>query len=155
MEFIQLLRDRLADAIDLHVEAKQAYWMVKAAGDTEVSELLHRVAVEAHNWACLIAERTRQAQGPRRRAVAHGSRPATVKRFALPAGGSSAHLQATRDAVADFSRGIHEAADDVIALNDAGATDLFIEVSLRVDECLWMLDGHVQQAPAEAQEGTL
>ena len=57
-----------------------------------------------------------------------------------------------RDALATFGRGVRKAIDDTTALNDADTADLFTEVSRGVDKSLWMVEAHVQDTPAQAQE---
>jgi starvation-inducible DNA-binding protein len=57
-----------------------------------------------------------------------------------------------RDALATFGRGARKAIDDATALNDADTADLFTEISRGVDKSLWMVEAHVQDAPAEAKQ---
>ena len=57
-----------------------------------------------------------------------------------------------RDALATFGRGVRKAIDDVTALNDADTADLFTEISRGVDKSLWMVEAHVQDAPAKENE---
>jgi starvation-inducible DNA-binding protein len=55
-----------------------------------------------------------------------------------------------QDALATFGRGARKAIDDATALNDADTADLFTEISRGVDKSLWMVEAHVQDAPADA-----
>jgi hypothetical protein len=56
-----------------------------------------------------------------------------------------------QDALATFGRGARKAIDDATALNDADTADLFTEISRGVDKSLWMVEAHVQDAPADAK----
>ena len=56
-----------------------------------------------------------------------------------------------QDALATFGRGVRKAIDDTTALNDADTADLFTEISRGVDKSLWMVEAHVQDAPADAK----
>jgi starvation-inducible DNA-binding protein len=56
-----------------------------------------------------------------------------------------------QDALATFGRGARRAIEDATALNDADSADLFTEISRGVDKSLWMVEAHVQDAPADAK----
>jgi len=59
-------------------------------------------------------------------------------------------VRATQDALATFGRGARKAIEDATALNDADTADLFTEISRAVDKSLWMVEAHIQDAPADA-----
>ncbi len=54
---IELLNEHLADAIDLHLQAKQAHWNVKGPNFVGLHDLFDRVAAQAQEYADEIAER--------------------------------------------------------------------------------------------------
>ena len=54
---IPLLNGRLADAIDLHLQAKQAHWNVKGPGFIALHELFDRIAGEIDGHVDELAER--------------------------------------------------------------------------------------------------
>ncbi len=58
-------------------------------------------------------------------------------------------MRAMQDALATFGRGARRAIDDATALNDADTADLLTEISRGVDKSLWMVEAHVQDAPAD------
>ena len=53
---VQSLNRRLADAIDLQVQAKQAHWNVKGPSFVALHDLFERVAVNVAQHADLLAE---------------------------------------------------------------------------------------------------
>jgi starvation-inducible DNA-binding protein len=57
-----------------------------------------------------------------------------------------------QDALATFGRGVRKAIDDITALDDADTADLFTEISRGVDKSLWMVEAHVQEAPAVGKD---
>ena len=69
-ELIELLNARLADVLDLTMQAKQAHWNVRGPDFFQLHELFDKIAEDAEGHADLIAER-RRATGRRRR----GDRP--------------------------------------------------------------------------------
>ena len=54
---VQLLNDRLAEAIDLQLQAKHAHWNVKGPNFVGLHDLFDRVADAASEYVDLIAER--------------------------------------------------------------------------------------------------
>lgn len=149
---IDMLNEELADAIDLHLQAKHAHWNIKGPNFVGLHELFDRVAAQAAEYADLIAERAVALGG-----VARGTRQAVsaqsqLREYPLDVGGWRAHVHAMQDALATFGRGVRKAIDDATALNDADTADLFTEISRAVDKSLWMVEAHVQEGPAEADQ---
>src|SRR5258708_34527199 len=58
LELIDLLNARLADAIDLKTQTKQAHWNVKGPHFIQLHELFDEVATHADDAADLLAERS-------------------------------------------------------------------------------------------------
>ena len=54
---IEMLNEHLADAIDLHLQAKQAHWNIKGPNFVGLHELFDRIAAQADEYADLLAER--------------------------------------------------------------------------------------------------
>ena len=148
---VELLNEHLADAIDLHLQAKQAHWNIKGPNFTGLHELFERIAVQAGEYADLIAERATALGGVARGTLQAVSRQTQLREYPLEGGDWRAHVQAMRDALATFGRGVRKAIDDATALNDAATADLFTEVSRGADKSLWMIEAHVQDAPAETK----
>ena len=141
---IEVLNEHLADAIDLQLQAKQAHWNVKGPNFTGLHELFDRVAAQAGEYSDLIAERAVALGGVARGTLQAVSRQTQLREYPLEGGDWRAHVQAMRDALATFGRGVRKAIDDVTALNDADTADVFTEISRGVDKSLWMVEAHVQ-----------
>ena len=149
---VELLNEHLADAIDLHLQAKQAHWNIKGPNFVGLHELFDRIAAEAHEYSDLIAERAVALGGVARGTLQAVSAQSQLREYPVDAGGWRAHVQSMRDALATFGRGVRKAIDDATALNDADTVDLFTEISRGVDKSLWMVEAHVQEGPAEATQ---
>jgi starvation-inducible DNA-binding protein len=98
-----------------------------------------------------IAERAVALGGVARGTLLAVSRQSQLREYPLDVGDWRAHVQATRDALANFGRGARKAIEDATALNDADTADLFTEISRGVDKSLWMVEAHIQDAPADAK----
>src|SRR5438034_10509151 len=75
---IEILNRRLADAIDLQLQSRQAYWNVKGPNFMTLRELFNKITGEVEEYANLIAERIVQLGGR-----AEGTAHAVAGRSAL------------------------------------------------------------------------
>src|SRR5712692_8833448 len=63
VKLVEILNRRLADAIDLQLQSRQAYWNVKGPHFMALRELFDKVAGGVEEYANLIAERIVQLGG--------------------------------------------------------------------------------------------
>jgi starvation-inducible DNA-binding protein len=141
---IKLLNERLAAAIDLQLQAKQAHWNVKGPNFVGLHELFDKVAGAAIEYSDSIAERAVALGG-----TAEGTLQVTSQRSNLPnyPVGTSAwreHVTDMAKSLGAFGTDIRRSIDDATRLNDADTADLFTEISRGIDKLLWMLEAHIQ-----------
>src|SRR5947209_11996176 len=74
----ELLNRRLADAIDLQLQSRQAYWNVKGPHFMALRELFDKVVQAVEEYANLIAEHIVQLGG-----MAEGTAHAVARRTSL------------------------------------------------------------------------
>jgi starvation-inducible DNA-binding protein len=146
---IEILNEHLANVIDLQLQAKQAHWNIKGPNFVGLHDLFDRVAAQAGEYADLIAERAVALGGVARGTLQAVSGRSQLREYPLEVGDWRAHVRAMQDALATFGRGARRAIDDTTVLNDADTADLFTEISRGADKSLWMVEAHVQDAPAE------
>src|SRR5947208_7746999 len=79
IEVIGLLNQRLAEAIDLQTQCKQAHWNVKGPAFIALHKLFDDVNEDVEEYVDLIAERVVQLGG-----IAEGTVGAVEKRSTLP-----------------------------------------------------------------------
>ena len=141
---IELLNARLADAIDLQTQTKQAHWNVKGPNFIGLHELFDKINEEIDEYVDEIAERAVQLGG-----VAEGTARVVAKRSTLPeyplniADGRS-HVEALSSALAAFGKGARKAINETNDLGDLDTADLFTEVSRGIDKWLWFVEAHLQ-----------
>src|SRR5437588_1973407 len=128
-EMIELCNARLADAIDLQTQMKQAHWNVKGPHFIALHELFDQINEEVEDYVDLIAERAVQLGG-----VAAGTARQAAGRSKLgeyPHGiaDGALHVAAVSDALAAFGSEVRAAIDGAGGLGDAGTADIFTEVS--------------------------
>ena len=88
-KLIELLNRRLADAIDLQLQSRQAYWNVKGPHFMALRELFDKVARGVEEYANLIAEHIVQLGG-----MAEGTAHAVARRTSLDESGLLLLVQA-------------------------------------------------------------
>lgn len=147
-QVIGLLNLRLADAIDLHLQAKQAHWNVKGPQFIALHKLFDEIDAKVREYADLLAERVVQLGG-----TAEGSRMAVAECSELPQypsaiTGGDEHAWALSNALATFGRLMRVAIDEIADLGDAGSADLCTEISRGIDKWLWFVEAHVAEAGA-------
>ena len=141
---IELLNARLADAIDLKTQAKQAHWNVKGPHFIGLHELFDQVATAAEAHTDLIAERVTALGGTAMGTARVVAQKSTLSEYPLEIVDGTAHVDALSTAMADFGKKIRKGIDDADKLDDADTADLFTEVSREIDKLLWFVEAHIQ-----------
>ena len=141
---VALLDARLLDAIDLHLQAKQAHWNVKGRQFIALHELFDKVAAAADEATDLIAERSVQLGGQPTGAAAAVASGSSLRPYPLTAADGRAHVDALSDALAQFGKAVRSGIDEADKAGDKDTADLFTEISREVDKYLWFVEAHNQ-----------
>ena len=143
-KIIQLLNARLADAIDLQTQMKQAHWNVKGPSFIALHELFDKINEDVEDYVDLIAERAVQLGGiaiGTARSVAQRSQQ---KEYPLEISSGRDHVEAVANVLATFGKAARAAIDASDELRDKDTADIFTEVSHGVDKWLWFVEAHLQ-----------
>lgn len=141
---VNLLSVRLADAIDLKLQAKQAHWNVKGPNFIALHELFDEIAGVVDGHVDDLAERITALGG-----VAEGTSQVVAKRtsldgYPLEATAGKQHLDALANALSTFARLTREAIDTCDDVGDKVTADLFNEITGSIDKQLWLVEAHLQ-----------
>jgi starvation-inducible DNA-binding protein len=144
VKVIELLNARLADAIDLQTQTKQAHWNVKGPNFIGLHELFDQINEAVEDYVDDIAERAVQLGG-----VAEGTARMAAKRSSLgeyPASAATgrSHVEALSSALAAFGKLARKGITDANDLGDLNTADLFTEISRGIDKWLWFVEAHLQ-----------
>jgi starvation-inducible DNA-binding protein len=144
-KIITVLDARLADAIDLQTQCKQAHWNVRGATFIALHKLFDEINEDVEGYVDLIAERIVQLGGD-----ADGTARSVAQRTTLPEYGAKstsgrAHVEALSSALAAFAKHVRAAIARCDDLGDDGTTDLFTEISRGIDKWLWMVEAHAHE----------
>ncbi|WP_437191996.1 DNA starvation/stationary phase protection protein Dps [Planctomicrobium sp. SH527] len=138
-----VLNARLADIIDLTLQAKQAHWNVKGPGFISLHKLFDEVYSAFAEQTDEVAERIVALGGN-----ADGQLQSVARRTTLPAYQSAshtgrAHVDALSSTLAIFGKAVREDIERANELNDAGTADLFTQISRLTDKYLWFVEAHL------------
>jgi starvation-inducible DNA-binding protein len=140
---IALLQGRLADAVDLGTQAKQAHWNVKGPQFIALHGLFDTVADAALDWTDTIAERLVSLGGVAEGTAAIAAERSSLPRYPLKASSGPEHIDAMAEAISSFGKLVRGNAAET-AEADTNTSDLFTEVSRAADKQLWMVEAHSQ-----------
>jgi starvation-inducible DNA-binding protein len=143
-ELVVLLNRRLADAIDLQTQMKQAHWNVKGPNFIALHELFDKINEDAEDYVDTLAERCVQLGG-----IAEGTARLAASRSRLEEYPDSisdgpSHVDAVSTALSDFGKEIRLSIVEAEDLDDADTADIFTEISRGTDKWLWFVEAHAQ-----------
>ena len=146
VELNALMNLRLASAVDLQAQMKQAHWNVKGPSFIGLHELFDKVDEAVENYVDKIAERIVQLGGIAEGTVRVAAARTRLPEYPLAIAEGMAHVEAVARALSTFGREVRATIDEANALDDADTADLFTEVSRGIDQWLWFVEAHSQAA---------
>ena len=144
-ELVDLLNARLADAIDLMMQAKQAHWNVKGPGFIALHELFDEVYEGAADHVDLLAERAVQLGGTALGTVRLAAGSSSLDEDPANVTDGARHVDLLARAMARFGEAVRGDIERAQALGDSGTADLFTEISRGNDKYLWFVEAHQQK----------
>ncbi len=143
-ELNTLMNQRLASAVNLQMQMKQAHWNVKGPNFIGLHELFDRVNEAVESYVDMIAERIVQLGGIAEGTVRVAASRTRLSEYPLSIADGMAHVGAVAVAISTFGQEARTTIDDANALDDADTADLFTEVSRGIDKWLWFVEAHLQ-----------
>jgi starvation-inducible DNA-binding protein len=143
-ELNALMNQRLANAVDLQMQLKQAHWNVKGPHFIGLHELFDQIDEAVESYVDLIAERIMQLGGIAEGTVRIAAARSRLEEYPLEISGGTAHVEAVARALSTFGREARMTIDETSALDDADTADIFTEISRGIDKWLWFVEAHSQ-----------
>ncbi|MFI5234464.1 MAG: DNA starvation/stationary phase protection protein Dps [Gemmatimonadales bacterium] len=144
VQVIALLNQRLADAIDLDTQTKQAHWNVKGPNFSALHLLFDAIHESVEGYVDLLAERIVQmggvAAGTARMAAAHSE----LSEYPAKISGGAEHVSALAAVLAQFGSRVRRGIAQTGTWGDPDSADICTEISRGVDKWLWMVEAHGQ-----------
>jgi starvation-inducible DNA-binding protein len=144
LELTALLNQRLASALDLHLQMKQAHWNVKGPSFIGLHELFDKVAAAVDDYADKIAERIVQLGGIAEGTIRLISARTRLPDYPIAIADGMAHVEAVARSLAIFGKQSRHAMDEANVRDDASTADLFTEISRGIEQWLYLVQSHSQ-----------
>ena len=141
---VDLLNARLADAIDLQTQTKQAHWNVKGPSFIALHKLFDEVNEDVEDYVDLIAERAVQLGGVAQGTARMAAKRSSLAEYPVSAVDGRSHVEALSSALAAFGKSARRAIGEADDLGDLDTADLFTEISRGTDKWLWFVEAHLQ-----------
>src|SRR4051794_6718901 len=143
-KLVELLNARLADAIDLQTQMKQAHWNVKGPQFIGLHELFDKINEEVEDYVDLIAERIVQLGGVAEGTARVVAQRTTILDYPTMLITGEEHVAALSDSLAAFGAAARMAVEEMNELEDADSADILTEISRGIDKWLWFVEAHQQ-----------
>jgi starvation-inducible DNA-binding protein len=141
---IALMNQRLADAVDLQTQMKQAHWNVKGPHFIGLHELFDQIDEAVEAYVDLIAERIVQLGGVAEGTARSAAARSRLEEYPLNIADGHAHVEAVARALSTFGQEARNTIDESDGLGDADTADIFTEISRGTDKWLWFVEAHSQ-----------
>jgi len=139
-----LMNQRLASAVDLQMQMKQAHWNVKGPSFIGLHELFDKVDEAVESYVDMIAERIVQLGGVAEGTVRVSAARSRLQEQPLTLADGLAHVEAVAKALSTFGEEARHTIDQADELDDADTADMFTEISRGIDKWLWFVEAHSQ-----------
>ncbi len=139
-----LMNQRLADAVDLQMQMKQAHWNVKGPHFLGLHELFDQIDEAVEGYVDLVAERIVQLGGIAEGTARVAAERSRLEEYPLDIADGHAHVEAVSKALSTFGREVRKTIDEADELQDADTADMFTEISRGIDKWLWFVEAHSQ-----------
>jgi len=139
-----LMNQRLADAVDLQMQMKQAHWNVKGPHFLGLHELFDQIDEAVEGYVDLVAERIVQLGGIAEGTARVAAERSRLEEYPLDIADGHAHVEAVSKALSTFGREVRKTIGEADELQDADTADMFTEISRGIDKWLWFVEAHSQ-----------
>ncbi|MEO8590388.1 MAG: DNA starvation/stationary phase protection protein Dps [Flavobacteriales bacterium] len=146
VQVIELLNARLADAVDLHMQMKQAHWNVKGPNFIGLHELFDKIHEATGDYVDTIAERAVQLGGVAEGTVRIATQRTQLAEYPQDIADGPSHVNAVSMALSAFGHEVRASINEAEEQDDADTADIFTEVSRGIDKWLWFVEAHAQAA---------
>jgi starvation-inducible DNA-binding protein len=139
-KLIELLNRRLADAIDLQLQSRQAYWNVKGPHFMALRELFDKVEQGVKEYTNLIAEHIVQLGGMAEGTAQAVARRTSLDEYWLATANGQGHSNALSMTLTAFGKHVRYASAQATELKDTDTAAIFTEIARGIDKWLWFVE---------------
>jgi len=141
---VEILNARLANAIDLQSQTKQAHWNVKGPNFIALHKVFDEINEDVQDYVDDIAERAVQLGGVAEGTVRLVANRSSLSEYPAKTVDGRSHVEALSSVLAAFAESVRKAINEANEFGDLDTADLFTEISRGVDKWLWFVEAHLQ-----------
>jgi len=143
-KIVDLLNDRLADAVDLYAQLKHAHWNVKGPNFIALHELFDQLAANLLPHIDDLAERCVQLGGAARGTLASITKASSLPEYPATITAGEKHIESLTEAFSIYGDLMRKAIELADTAKDKDTADLFTGISRDADKALWFIESHAQ-----------
>ncbi len=139
-----LLNERLADLIDLSLQAKQAHWNVKGSSFIALHELFDQVAGFLPAFIDEVGERIVAMGGTAEGTIGVVASRTSLPEYPVDLTSGCEHVDRLAGALAATGKRVRADIGRAADCGDDGTADLLTSLSRELDKYLWFVEAHLQ-----------
>ncbi len=140
---VQMLNDRLADGIELMLQAKQAHWNLRGRGFFALHKLFDEVTAGISEHVDTIAERIAQLGGHAEGTSWIVSERSQIEEYPREIVDCTDHLSALSTAIACFTKSCRESIRVCEDYEDKVTEDIMVSATRAMDKYLWLVESNL------------
>ncbi len=141
---VDVMQERLAEALDMYSQAKFAHWNVKGENFYQLHLVFDSVADAIFPQIDQIAERLTQLGGVANGTVRQAAMVSKIPEYNVELVAGMEHVCALADALGHYAEELREASDKIDDLGDEPTADFFKALVIEAEEQLYFLESHIE-----------
>ncbi len=141
---VEVMQERLAEALDMYSQAKFAHWNVKGDNFYQLHLVFDKVAETIFPQIDEIAERLTQLGGVANGTVRQSAMVSRIPEYNVELVAGMEHVCALADALGHYCKELREASDKIEDIGDQPTSDFFKQLVVEAEEVLYFLESHLE-----------
>ena len=143
-QVVQILQERLAEATDMHSQAKFAHWNVKGDNFYQLHLVFDHVAKVIGKQVDPIAERLTQLGGVANGTIRQAACVSRIPEYPVETIAGMDHVRALSDSLGHYCQDMREASEKIDDIGDQPTSDFFNQLIVEAEEQLYFLESHLE-----------
>ncbi len=141
---VEVMQERLAEALDMYSQAKFAHWNVKGFNFYQLHLVFDSVAETIFPQIDQIAERMTQLGGVANGTVRQSASGSQIPEYDVNLTNGMDHVNALANALGCYCQALREASDKIDEIGDEPTSDFFKQLVVEAEEQLYFLESHLE-----------
>ncbi len=141
---VEVMQERLAEALDMYSQAKFAHWNVKGVNFYQLHLLFDSVAEAIFPQIDQIAERMTQLGGVANGTVRQSANGSQIPEFDVNLTAGMDYVNALANSLGSYCQALRGASDKIDEIGDEPTADFFKALDIEAEEQLYFLESHLE-----------